>query len=58
MAAAVTVVFAFGVTWLLAKCIDLTLGLRVSPEDEFNGLDLTQHAESAYSLGGMGRISS
>jgi hypothetical protein len=29
----------------------------VKPEDEFTGLDLTQHAESAYSLGGVGRIS-
>ncbi|MGH9017008.1 MAG: ammonium transporter [Acidimicrobiales bacterium] len=58
LAAAVTVVYSFGVTWLLAKGIDLTMGLRVSPEDEASGLDLTQHAESAYSLGGMGRIGS
>jgi Amt family ammonium transporter len=46
------------VTWLLAKAIDLTIGLRVSPENESRGLDLTQHAESAYSIGGMGRIGS
>ncbi len=55
-AAIVAVVFCFGATWLLAKAVDLTLGLPVSPEDEFVGLDLTQHAESAYSIGGMGRI--
>jgi hypothetical protein len=36
--------------------IDITLGLRVPPEDEFTGLDLTQHAESAYSMGGTGRL--
>ena len=56
MAAVVTVAFSFTVTWLIAKAIDLTVGLRVSPEDESRGLDLTQHAESAYSIGGMGRI--
>jgi len=58
LAAAVTVVFSFSVTWLLATAIDKTIGLRVSPEDESTGLDLTQHAESAYSLGGMGRVGS
>ncbi len=57
LAALVAVVFCFGATWVVAKAVDLTLGLRVSPEDEFTGLDLTQHAESAYSLGGVGRIS-
>jgi len=58
LASGVVMAFAFGVTWLIAKVIDLTFGLRVSPEDEFTGLDLTQHAESAYSSGGMGRITS
>ena len=57
LAAAVTVVYSFAVTWLLAKGLDRMIGLRVSPEDEAVGLDLTQHAESAYSMGGMGRIS-
>ncbi|MGH9090215.1 MAG: ammonium transporter [Acidimicrobiales bacterium] len=57
MAALVAVVFCFGATWVVAKAVDLTIGLRVTPEDEFTGLDLTQHAESAYSLGGVGRIS-
>jgi Amt family ammonium transporter len=58
LASLVAVVFCFGATWLVAKAVDLTIGLRVSPEHEFAGLDLTQHAESAYSLGGMGRIGS
>jgi Amt family ammonium transporter len=56
LAALVAVVWSFGVTWLIAKGIDRTMGLRVSAEDEFTGLDLTQHAESAYSMGGTGRI--
>jgi len=58
LAVVVAVGFCFGMTWLIAKAVDLTIGLRVSPEHEFAGLDLTQHAESAYSLGGTGRISS
>ncbi len=58
LATVVTVVFSFTVTWLLAKAVDKTIGLRVSPEDEATGLDLSQHAESAYSLGGMGRVGS
>ena len=58
LAAGVTVVFTFAVTWLIATAIDRTIGLRVSPEDESRGLDLSQHAESAYSIGGMGRIGS
>ena len=58
VAVGVTIVMAFGVTFVLAKLVDMTMGLRVGPEEEFNGLDLSQHAESAYSLGGMGRISS
>jgi Amt family ammonium transporter len=56
LAALVAVVWSFGLTWVIAKAIDSTMGLRVTPEDEFTGLDLTQHAESAYSMGGTGRI--
>jgi ammonium transporter, Amt family len=56
LAALVAVAWSFGVTFVLAKFVDTTMGLRVSPEDEFAGLDLTQHAESAYSMSGTGRI--
>jgi Amt family ammonium transporter len=56
LAAAVAAGYCFGATWVVAKVVDLAVGLRVSPEDEFTGLDLTQHAESAYSMGGTGRI--
>jgi Amt family ammonium transporter len=35
-------------TLILLKVVDLTIGLRVSPEDEINGLDLTQHGEEGY----------
>jgi Amt family ammonium transporter len=44
-----TLVFSFVVSIVLAKAIDLTLGLRVDEGDELAGLDITQHAETAYS---------
>ena len=43
-----TMVFSFVVTWIIAKAIDATIGLRVTQEDELVGLDQSQHAESAY----------
>jgi Amt family ammonium transporter len=51
--------FSFVATLVIAKAIDLVIGLRVSEEDEYQGLDLSQHAESAYNfgdVGSMGRI--
>ena len=43
-----TFAFSFIVTWVVAKILDATIGLRVSAEDELVGLDQSQHAESAY----------
>src|ERR1700744_876541 len=40
--------YSFAVAWILAKIIDKTMGFRVSEEDEIEGVDLTQHAETAY----------
>ena len=37
-----------GVTWLLLKLIDATLGLRVTEEQESEGLDLALHGERGY----------
>jgi Amt family ammonium transporter len=59
VAVAATLVWSFTISFLLAKIIDATVGLRCSPEEEATGLDLTQHAETAYSfgeLGSMGRV--
>ncbi|MEZ5342461.1 MAG: ammonium transporter [Acidimicrobiales bacterium] len=41
-------VFAFAMTYIIAKAIDATIGLRVSVEEEREGLDTSQHAEGAY----------
>ena len=48
IAIAVTFAFSFIVTWVAAKILDATIGLRVSQEDELVGLDQSQHAEAAY----------
>lgn len=50
VASVAVLVFSFVVSLALAKVIDLTIGLRVTPEDEEIGLDLSQHAESAYNM--------
>jgi len=44
--AVVVTVYAFIVTYILAIGIDRTIGLRVSEEEEYVGLDLSQHGES------------
>jgi len=58
LAALVSAAYAFSATWVVAKLVDRVVGLRVSAEEEAQGLDLSQHAESAYSLGGAGRLGS
>jgi Amt family ammonium transporter len=35
-------------TLILLKIVDVTIGLRVSTDDEVEGLDLTQHGEEGY----------
>jgi Amt family ammonium transporter len=40
--------FSFGMTWIIGKLIDITMGLRVSQTEESVGLDISQHGESAY----------
>jgi Amt family ammonium transporter len=48
LASVVTLAYSFVVSLIIGKVIDLTLGLRVSEENEDTGLDLSQHAEVAY----------
>jgi Amt family ammonium transporter len=49
VAVAVAVVFAFVGTYIILKVLDGMITLRVSPEEEATGLDLSQHNERAYS---------
>ena len=52
--------FAFTATYVIAWVLRATIGLRVEPDDEVEGLDSSQHAESAYEFtatSGLGRAS-
>jgi len=44
----ITVVWSAVVSFIAYKIVDLTIGLRVSEEDERQGLDISSHGESAY----------
>jgi len=43
-----TIVFAGGITFILAKLLQRTIGLSVSENEELVGLDISQHGEQAY----------
>jgi Amt family ammonium transporter len=43
-----TVSFAFGVTFMVAKLLNRFMGLRVSASEEQVGLDISEHGERAY----------
>jgi Amt family ammonium transporter len=45
----VTVVWSGVVSLIAYKLVDLTIGLRVTEDDEREGLDITSHGETAYS---------
>jgi len=47
-AVAVTVVWTGVISFILFKLVDMIVGLRVSADDERQGLDQTSHGESAY----------
>jgi Amt family ammonium transporter len=44
-----TIVWSGVVSFVAYKIVDLTIGLRVTEEDEREGLDITSHGETAYS---------
>jgi ammonium transporter, Amt family len=46
---AVVGIFSALGTWIILKAVDRAVGLRVLPEEERMGLDLSQHNERAYS---------
>ena len=46
---AVAAAMGFGGTWLLLQLIKHLIGIRVEPEQEDIGLDISEHAEQAYS---------
>lgn len=49
VATAAAAIFAFVVTFILAKILDAIFGLSVPPKEEEVGLDISAHGERAYS---------
>jgi Amt family ammonium transporter len=47
-------VYSFVLAFIIAKVLDVTIGLRIPEEDEITGVDLTTHAETAYELAESG----
>ncbi len=43
---AVTVIYGFAASFIILKVIDMTVGLRVTEEQEREGLDISLHGES------------
>jgi Amt family ammonium transporter len=50
IAVVTTLVYCFVVAFILLKIVDAIFGLRVNEDDEYTGLDLSQHGENAYIL--------
>ena len=48
IAAGASVIYAFVMTFVLAKIVDSLMGLRVTEDEEYVGLDISQHGEKAY----------
>jgi ammonium transporter, Amt family len=47
-AAGVTIVYSLVATFVILKVLDLTMGLRVTQQEEVQGLDYSQHGEEGY----------
>jgi len=45
---AVAFVWTFGIAFTLFKVLSATVGLRVAPEEEIEGLDIVEHGNEAY----------
>ena len=50
IAVAVVVIYSALITWGLLMFVNATVGIRVSPEEEARGLDVSQHGETAYQI--------
>jgi Amt family ammonium transporter len=49
-AVGLTVVWSGVVAFIAFKLVDLTIGLRVTEEEEREGLDVASHGEAAYRM--------
>jgi Amt family ammonium transporter len=51
VAAAAVLAYSFVLTYVIGKLIDVTIGFRISEEDEVTGIDQVEHLETAYEYG-------
>jgi Amt family ammonium transporter len=58
IAAGAVLVYSFVLTYIIAWIVKVTIGLRISEDDEVAGIDTTEHAESAYEFAGLGTAGS
>ena len=56
VAVVATLVWSGIISFVLAKIISATIGLRCDEDEEIAGLDLSQHAETAYAYGEFGSM--
>ncbi len=54
IAAAGVMVYSFVLAGIIALALKATTGIRSDEEDEVNGIDVAEHAETAYELGDSG----
>ncbi len=52
--AGAVLLYSFVVTGLIGLALHKTLGFRIERDAEVSGIDLEEHAESAYDLGSLG----
>jgi len=45
--------YSFVATFIIAKVIDWVMGLRLTPDEELEGMDTVLHAETAYDFAGV-----
>jgi Amt family ammonium transporter len=53
VAAGVVLAYSFILTFIIGKLIDVTIGFRISEEDEVLGIDQVEHLETAYDEAGI-----
>jgi len=54
LASGLVSVFSFSVAWLIGTAIEKTIGFRATQEVEVDGIDVAEHAESAYEFAPTG----
>lgn len=52
VAAGAVLVYSFVLTYVIGKLIDVTIGFRITEEDEVTGIDQVEHLETAYDYAG------